>query len=61
MCGWKNQTLSIADLLESYPTAAYIVLSTYVNPEYETIHDINGTNFGWGTDEAYIMIATDGQ
>lgn len=61
MFGWKNQTLSIADLLESYPTAVYIVLSTYVNPEYETIHDINGTNFGWGTDEAYIMIATDGQ
>ena len=56
MIGWKHNTLSVGDLLESYPTAAYIVLSTNVNPDYETIYDGTSTNFGWGTDDAYITL-----
>lgn len=56
MVGWKKGTLVVSDLLSQYPTARYIVVSTYVYAAYEHIVDINGTDVGWGTDTAYIKL-----
>lgn len=58
--GWKHSTLSVSDLLESYPTASYVVLSTYVAPAFERIFDETSKNFGWGTDTAYITLTGSG-
>lgn len=55
--GYKSGTISISDLRASYPDAAYIVLSTCVNSNYETVHDASGTDIGWGSGEAYITLA----
>ena len=56
MVGWKKGTLVVSDLLSQYPTARYIVVSTYVYAAYEHIVDINGEDVGWGTDTAYIKL-----
>ena len=56
MVGFKHNERSLSDLLETYPAAAYVVFSTYVSPDYETLVDNTGTNIGWGSEVAYIKL-----
>ncbi len=56
--GYKHGTKSIAELRETHPTAAYVVVSTQVTPEYETIYDADGNNIGWGSEDAYITLTS---
>lgn len=56
--GYKHGTKSIAELRETYPTAAYVVASTQVTPDYETSYDAEGNNIGWGSEDAYITLTS---
>ena len=54
--GLLRKTLSVEELLNQYPSAAYIVLSTNNTPKYETSPDINNVNIGWSADVQYITL-----
>ena len=54
--GFVHRTLSVAELLASYPTAAYVVMSTCVHANYEIVENSAGVNVGWSSDDAYIRL-----
>ena len=55
--GLLHRELSIVELLQTYPSAAYIVMSTY-NPAnlYESFPNQDGKDVGWGSTEQYITL-----
>jgi hypothetical protein len=46
----------VEELLEQYPSASYIVLSTNNHADYEAKMDINNVNFGWSSEKQYITL-----
>lgn len=54
--GHMKNTISIDELRTQYSNAAYIVLSTCVNPEYKTVYNQNGEDVGWGAVAQYITL-----
>lgn len=54
--GHMKNKISIDELRKQYSNAAYIVLSTCVNPEYKTVMNQNGEDVGWGSVAQYITL-----
>lgn len=54
--GLLRKTLMVEELLEQYPSASYIVLSTNNHADYEAKPDINNVNFGWSSEKQYITL-----
>lgn len=54
--GLLRKTLLVEEMLEQYPSASYIVLSTNNNATYEVSKDINNVNFGWSSEKQYITL-----
>lgn len=58
--GYLHRSMSVSELLEAYPDAAYIVLSTYVASYLETSYMSSGgeiVNIGWSSGTAYITLS----
>lgn len=54
--GLLRKTISITELLETYPNAKYIVLSTNHTAQYEVARNIDNVDVGWGSEEQYITL-----
>lgn len=54
--GLLHKTISITELLETYPNAKYIVLSTNHTPDYEIARNTDNVDVGWGSKEQYITL-----
>lgn len=54
--GLLHNTISITELLETYPSAKYIVLSTDNHATYEIARNQDGVDVGWGSAEQYITL-----
>jgi hypothetical protein len=54
--GLLRKTISVTELLETYPNAKYIVLSTNHTAQYEVARNIDNVDVGWGSKEQYITL-----
>lgn len=54
--GLLHKTISVTELLETYPNAKYIVLSTNHTAQYEVARNTDNVDVGWGSKEQYITL-----
>ena len=54
--GLLRKTISITELLEAYPNAKYIVLSTNNTPAFEIGRNTDNVDVGWGSEKQYIAL-----
>lgn len=57
--GLMRKTISITELLEAYPNAKYIVLSTNNTPVFEIGRNTDNVDVGWGSEKQYIALRGD--
>ena len=57
--GLLRKTISITELLEAYPNAKYIVLSTNNTPAFEIGRNTDNVDVGWGSEKQYIALRGD--
>lgn len=54
--GLLRKTISVTELLENYPDAKYIVLSTNHTASFEVARNTDNVDVGWGSEEQYITL-----
>lgn len=54
--GLLHNTVSITELLHTYPNAKYIVMSTNNTAAYEVVKNFENQDVGWGSTEQYITL-----